>query len=128
MSREVDIPVRRFFVEVVDTLELRSAPQPTAAAVTNLEIESEAFLLVLAPIVRPPRLISINGSPPAAETPNPVTRMVDPGEETAAFLGVWGTGFRVSFPTGSEKGVHVITVDVGTSAASIPLTCSFTLA
>jgi hypothetical protein len=128
LSRDVDIPVRRFAAQVVDTLELRSAAAPTAATTASLAIGGEAFLLVPAPIARPPRVTSVNGSPPAAGAASPVTRVAEPAPETVAFLGATGAAFRVSFPAGSTTGAYVVTVEVGDAATSVPLTCSFTLA
>jgi hypothetical protein len=128
LSREVDIPVRRFTAQVVDSLELRSAAEPTAATVPSLAIGAEAFLLVPAPIARAPRVTSVDGSAPPAGAANPVSRVASPGAATAAFLGVSGAAFRVSFPAASAPGAYVLTVDVGTGTSSVPLTCAFTLA
>lgn len=126
LSRTVHIPVRRFDVEVVDTLPLRDAADPAAAELATLAVGARAFLLVPAPIVRPPAVVSVGGAAPAAGTPDPVSRVDAPA--AAAFLGPAGAAFALEFAAGSATGPVVVGVTVGVGAATAALTCSFQLA
>ncbi len=125
LSRELHIPVRRFTVDVVDTVALRATADPNAAEVTTLAIGAEAFLLVPAPIVTAPTVTTIAGVAPPAGFANPVSRVDAPA--AAAFLGSAGSAFRISFAAGSPTGEVVLTVVVGTGATTTDLTTTFTL-
>jgi hypothetical protein len=125
LSRELHIPVRRFTVDVVDTVALRSTADPNAAEVTTLAIGAEAFLLVPAPIVTAPTVTTIAGVAPPAGFASPVSRVDAPA--AAAFLGSAGSAFRISFAAGSPTGEVVLTVVVGAGAATADLTTTFTL-
>lgn len=126
LSRSVDIPVRRFTVNVVDTLALRDTLAPTDPPLATLAVGVDAFLLVPAPIVRPPTVVSVAGAPPAAGAVNPVTPIS--AGIAADFVGVAGAAFTVNFAPGAPVGDTVMRVDVGTSAAAFAtLTIAFTL-
>ena len=125
LSRELHIPVRRFAVDVVTTLPVRGAADPTAAALTSLAVGAEGFILVPAPITVPPQVTSVGGNPPAAGAPNPIEQVEAPA--AAAFLGTAGAAFRVQFPAGSPVGDIIVTTTIGDGATSADLTTTFTL-
>lgn len=126
LSRNVHIPVRRFTVLVVDTLPLRATSTPTDAPLATLALGVDAFLLVPAPIVRPPAVVSVGGAALPADVTNPVASVA--AGEAAPFLGVDGVAFVVNFPAHSPVGDVVMTVDVGEDVAnSVTLTVAFTL-
>lgn len=125
LSRPLHLPVRRFDVEVVDTLPIRSTADPAAAAIASLARGTRAFLLVPAPIVRPPSVVSIGGAAPAAGDPDPVSRADAP--DAAAFLGTAGAAFAIEFPPGAATGAVVLSVRVGVGGDTADLTCTFQL-
>jgi hypothetical protein len=123
LSRDVHVPVRRFVVEVAGTLPLRAAADPTAAELTTLAVDAAGFLLVPAPVTRPPTVTTVAGNPPPPGAPNPVTRVDGP----VAFLGTAGSAFQVQFPAGSPVGPVVMTVRVGDLTTFADLSVTFSL-
>ncbi|GEA80902.1 DUF4157 domain-containing protein [Cellulomonas uda] len=125
LSRDLDVPVRTFTVEVVTTVPLRAAARADAAEVTTLARGTEAFLLVPANVTVPPAVATIGGAPPPAGTPDPVARADAP--DAAAFLGPTGSAWRVLFPAAATPGAYVLTVSVGDGTTSHTLTCAVTV-
>jgi len=125
LSRELHVPVRRFTVDVVDTLPLRSAPDLGASEITSLAVGADGFLLVPAPITSPPTITTIAGAPPTAGVGTPVARVDAPA--AAALVGSAGSAFRIRFPAGSPTGEVVLTVVVGVGTTTANLTSTFTL-
>ncbi|UJP39274.1 eCIS core domain-containing protein [Cellulomonas palmilytica] len=125
LSRDLDVPVRTFTVEVVTTLPLRAAARADATEVTTLARGTEAFLLVPANVTVPPAVTSIGGALPSAGTPDPATRVDAP--DAAAFLGATGSAWRVLFPASATPGDYELTVTVGDGATPHPLTCRVTV-
>ncbi|HEY3485280.1 MAG TPA: hypothetical protein VGK49_07840, partial [Ilumatobacteraceae bacterium] len=126
LSRDVHIPVRRFSVDVVTTLPLRATADPAAAPITTVARDTDAFVLVPAPIARALEVTTVAGAPPAAGAADPITR-IDTPAAASGFVGVSGAVFRVRFPASAPTGAVVLTVRVGTGATTADLTCSFDL-
>ncbi len=125
LSRDIHIAVRQFNVNVVGTLPLRSSADVPSPEVTSIGTGGEAFLLVPAPVVRPPQVLSVAGNPPAGSDPSPATRVDAPS--LGDYLGTSGGAFRIAFASGATTGEIVLGVTVGTDTNSTVLRTTFTL-
>ena len=125
LSRELDVPVRALTVEVVTTLPVRDAARPDANEITTLARDTDAFVLVPAPVTVPPVVTGVDGVPPAAGAADPVSRADAP--DAAAFLGGAGSAFRLRVPAAEPSGTYSFAVTVGDGASSAILTFQLTV-
>jgi len=126
LPRDLHIQVRRFSVEVVETLRLRRTSDPTAAELTSLPRGAERFLLVPAPIVRTANSDLDGWFAPRLR----VTQPLHPGRHRGGSYHVPGhvrAAFRVRFPADSPPGEVVMTVVVGIAGIVADLTTTLTL-
>ena len=125
LSRELDVPVRTLTVEVVTTLPVRDAARPDATQITTLARDTDAFVLVPAPVTVPPVVTAVDGVPPAAGAADPVSRADAP--DAAAFLGTTGSAFRLRVPAAEPAGTYSFAVTVGDGVSSAVLTFQLTV-
>jgi hypothetical protein len=124
LGGDVDIPVRRFQVQVIDTLPLRASADTAAAAVVRLVQGADAFLLIPSPVVFPPRVALFGGrnhAPGPAGDPAFTAENVTPVPGAAQNLvGAEGRLYRIRFEAAPviAAGVAVeINVTVGEGGA-----------
>lgn len=125
LSRSVHIPVRRFTVDVVNTLSVLDAADPAATAQASLAIGDDGFVLVPAPIYMPPTVRSIAGATPPAGVDAAITAVAAPA--AGELLGTQGAAFQLNFPAGTPTGEVIIDIDVGTAADNTTVTVTFDL-
>lgn len=129
---DLRVPVRRFTVQVTNTITARSAVSPRAADdVSGVTVGTDVFVLVPATIATPlSTAISYSPAAPPA-TQNPVLTVdTVPIPDDLAKAGVVGTAFRVHSEAGDPPEVPAtvaLSVDVGSGGLTGTLTGSLTL-
>jgi hypothetical protein len=120
------VGVRRFTVQVVATLPLRTAAEPTAATTNAATPGTPGFLLVPVAVQAPPTAaVAYPGGPtPGIVNPALAPAPEAPSATAAAFLGPTGQVFRFDFADPPEEAAQVTFTVVATSgAANANLTC-----
>lgn len=120
------VPVRTFSVQVVNTLPVRTGPEPTAATTNAAVPGTPAFLLVPVDIQTPPAAAFTypGGATPGRQDPNLAPTPEAPSATARAFLGPSGQLFRIGFDDPPEEAAQVtFTVVVRSGATTAPLTC-----
>ncbi len=135
VATPIDISVRVFQVNVVNTINMAATMTAGAPNVTNWNVGQAAFVLVPAGVVN---ILAVNplaityppGTTPRAKEPAPVIQQVAPvPANLAAFIGL-GSIFTVNFPVNDPpEAVATIpfTVVVGTPGATATLGTTITL-
>jgi large repetitive protein len=136
LGGDVDIPVRRFQVRVLDILPLRATADAAAAAAADLTQGAEGFLLVPSPVVSPPMVASFDGrafAPAPGGDPVFTVENVTPIPEAARpLVGAEGRVYRIRFAAAPALAANVaVRVDVTVGEATgtqATLHCDFNLA
>lgn len=101
LGGDVDIPVRRFSVKVVDVLPLRASADASAAAVADLAQDTDGFLLIPSPVIQPLQVASYDGRPHApGASGDPAFSVVDVTPvpaEAQSLVGAEGRLYRIRF-------------------------------
>jgi hypothetical protein len=135
LGGDVDIPVRRFSIRVVDTLPLRASADAAAAAAASLQQGADGFLLIPSPVVSPPVVADFGGgahTPGAGGHPAFTVEQVTPVPDAArALVGSEGSLYRVRFAAGPAVAATTavrLEVMVGeASGVQATLRCAFDL-
>jgi len=119
LPADIDVAVRRFQVQVVDTIPLRASADHTAAAVATARSGDSLLLLVPAPLDPGAPAVSFTGTPSLTPTfaPEPVTDNAPLDE----FLGDGGA-IRVNLPADQPPetaGALTIALAVGPSGSTV---------
>lgn len=128
LPADLHIAVRRFRMEVIDTLPLRATADHLAAAIASMQPGGDGFVLVPSPIAPFPTTVVVGGTLAVNAQLVPATATLS--AQTTAFLGDGGA-MQVQAPVGEPPEDTVpltITIQVGADAASaVPVRCTFDL-
>ena len=137
LGGDVDIPVQRFRVQVIDTLPLRASADASAATAASLAQGADGFLLIPSPVVFPPRVALFDGRnhapAPAGDPEFTIENVTLVPAAAQSLVGSEGRLYRIRFeaapaiPATVPVEINVTVGEGGATGTVAILSCTFDL-